>query len=98
IVDWNTAARWTAKVLAELFNRPLEAGSFWNVNLPHLSPEEPDPEMVFCEPCKCPLPVNYRIENDDFYYYGKYTDRDRTPNSDVDVCFSGKIAVTQLTL
>lgn len=97
-VDWDTAARWTANVLADLFNRPLEPGSFWNVNLPHLLPGEPDPKVVFCEPCKGRLPVNYRIENDDYYYHGKYADRDRTPNTDVDVCFSGKIAVTQLKL
>ncbi|XWK88590.1 MAG: 5'/3'-nucleotidase SurE [Phormidium sp.] len=97
-VDWDTAARWTAKVLADLFDRPWEPGSFWNVNLPHLLPGEPDPEVVFCKPCKGRLPVNYRIENDDFYYQGKYADRDRTPNTDVDVCFSGKIAVTQLRL
>lgn len=97
-VDWDTAARWTAKVLADLFDRPLEPGCFWNVNLPHLLPGEPDPEIVFCEPSKSPLPINFRIENDDFYYYGKYADRDRTPNTDVDVCFSGKIAITQLKL
>lgn len=52
--------------------------------------------MVFCQPCIKPLPVNYRIEGDDFYYVGEYGKRDRTPGSDVDVCFSGNIAVTQL--
>lgn len=30
------------------------------------------------------------------YYVGEYGKRDRTPGSDVDVCFSGNIAVTQL--
>ncbi len=96
-VDWNVACRWTAKVLAELFLRPLEPGSFWNVNLPHLLPGEPDPEIVFCQPCTKPLPVSYRVEGDEFYYTGIYQQRDRTPaGSDVDVCFSGKIAVTQL--
>ena len=97
-VDWDTAARWTAKVLDELFYRTIERGSFWNVNLPHLLPGDPDPDVVFCEPCRRPLPINYRIEGDDFFYQGKYADRDRTPGSDVDVCFSGKIAVTQLRL
>jgi 5'-nucleotidase len=95
-VDWDVAARWTANVLADLFNRPLEAGTFWNVNLPHLLLGEPDPEVVFCQPCTKPLPINYRIEGDEFYYAGVYQQRDRTPGSDVDVCFSGKIAVTQL--
>lgn len=97
-VDWDVAARWTAGVLADLLTRTIEPGSFWNVNLPHLEPGDPDPEVVFCEPCKRPLPVNYRIEGDDFYYVGEYQKRDRTPGSDVDVCFSGKIAVTQLRL
>ncbi|KAB8332371.1 5'/3'-nucleotidase SurE [Scytonema tolypothrichoides VB-61278] len=95
-VDWDLVARWTSSVLADLLNRPLEPGTFWNVNLPHLVPGEPEPEVVFCQPCNKPLPINYRIEGNDFYYEGEYAKRDRTPGSDVDVCFSGKIAVTKL--
>lgn len=97
-VDWDVAARWTAKVLTDLFNRPPEPGTFWNVNLPHLLPGEPDPEIVFCQPCTQPLPVKYRVEGNDYYYVGEYSKRDRTPGTDVDVCFSGHIAVTQLRL
>jgi 5'-nucleotidase len=97
-VDWDVAARWTAGVLADLLNRPPEPGTYWNVNLPHLLPGDPDPEVVFCEPCTQPLPVNYRIEGENFHYVGDYAKRDRTPGSDVDVCFSGKIAITQLRL
>lgn len=96
--DWDLAAKFTAEVLADLLKRPLEPGSFWNVNLPHLQPGESHPEMVFCQPCTKPLPVNYRIEGDNFYYVGEYAKRDRTPGSDVDVCFSGNIAVTQLKI
>ena len=67
------------------------------MNLPNLLPGEPHPEIVFCQACSRPLPVNYRIEGDDFYYVGEYGKRDfATPGSDVDVCFSGNIAVTQL--
>jgi 5'-nucleotidase len=97
-LDWDTAARWTAKVLADLLHRPPKPGTFWNVNLPHLLPGDPDPEVVFCEPSTQPLPVNYRIEGDRFYYVGEYAQRDRTPGTDVDVCFSGKIAVTLLRI
>ena len=97
-VDWDVAARWTAGVLADLLNRPPEVGTYWNVNLPHLLPGDPDPEVVFCQPCTQPLPLNYRIEGDNFYYVGDYAQRDRTKGSDVDVCFSGKIAVTLLRL
>ncbi len=97
-VDWDVAARWTAGVLADLLNRPPEPGTFWNVNLPHLLPGEPDPEVVFCELSTQPLPVNYRIEGENFYYVGEYAKRDRTPGTDVDTCFSGKIAVCLLRL
>lgn len=97
-VDWDTAARWTTNVLTDLFHRPFEAETFWNINLPHLEPGDPDPEVVHCQPCTRPLPVAYRIEGDQFYYAGEYSKRDRTPGSDVDVCFSGRIAVTQIRL
>ncbi|MBU7583249.1 MAG: 5'/3'-nucleotidase SurE [Nostoc sp. TH1S01] len=94
--DWELAAKFTAEVLADLIPRPLEPGCFWNVNLPHLQPGEPDPKMVFCQPCNKALPINYRVDGNDFYYVGEYGKRDRTPGSDVDVCFSGSIAITQL--
>jgi len=96
--DWDMAAKLTAEVLADLLKRPLEPGSYWNVNLPHLQLGEPSPEVVFCKPCTKPLPISYRIDGEDFYYVGEYSQRDRTPGSDVDVCFSGNIAVTQLRL
>ena len=97
-VDWDTAARWTKQVLADLMNRSPEVGTYWNINLPHLEPGDPDPEVVFCQPSTQPLPVNYRVEGNDYYYVGKYAQRDRTSGTDVDVCFAGKIAVTQLRL
>ena len=97
-VDWDVAAQWTARVFASLLSRPSEPGTFWNVNLPHLEPGDPDPEVVFCRASTQPLPVNYRIEGEDFYYVGEYAQRDRTPGTDVDVCFSGRIAITQLRL
>jgi 5'-nucleotidase len=96
ILDWDMATRLTAEVLAHLLPLPLEPGSFWNVNLPHLQPSDPHPEIVFCQPCTKPLPMKYRIDGDSFYYVGEYSQRDRTPGSDVDVCFSGNIAVTVL--
>lgn len=97
-VDWDTASRWTKKVLADLLNRPIEPGTYWNVNLPHLEPGANDPEIVFCQPSTQPLPVNYRVEGNDYYYVGEYAKRDRISGTDVDVCFAGKIAVTQLKL
>ncbi len=98
VIDWEVATRWTAKVLEDLFSRPLPSGSFWNVNLPHLPPDATEPEIVFCPPSISPLPVDYRIEGDLYYYQGVYAQRDRDRGTDVDVCFSGNIAVTQIQL
>jgi 5'-nucleotidase len=85
-------------VLADLLQRPLSPGCFWNVNLPHLDPDDPLPELVFCSPCTQPLPATYRVEGDLFHYAGKYGDRLRDRGADVEVCFSGKIAVTQISI
>lgn len=95
-IDWNTAAHWATKVIQELMQRPHHPGTYWNVNFPHLDPGSSDPEIVFCQPCTQPLPVDFRIEGSQFYYRGEYAKRKRDRGSDVDVCFSGKIAVTQL--
>ncbi|MEL6494597.1 MAG: 5'/3'-nucleotidase SurE, partial [Cyanobacteria bacterium J06623_7] len=62
VIDWSVATRWTAKVLQDLRSRPLPPGSFWNVNLPHLEPDQPEPKIILCEPSIAPLPVDYRVE------------------------------------
>lgn len=98
VIDWELAAKWTAEVLTKLFHLPLEPGSFWNVNLPHIEPGSPTPEIVFCQPSIDPLPLDYRLDGNNFYYTGQYSNRKRIPSTDVDVCFSGKIAVTELKL
>ena len=98
VIDWDFATYWTTIILADLMARPLPNGSFWNVNLPHLEPGVKEPEIVFCQPSIDPLPVGFRIEEDNYYYQGEYSKRDRTSGTDVDVCFSGNIAVTQISL
>lgn len=97
-LDWERASRWAARVLAALATRPLPPGAFWNVNLPHPQPEDPEPELVFCQPCTQPLPIAYQRVGDGFLYQGRYADRPRDPGGDVEVCFSGQIAITQISV
>jgi 5'-nucleotidase len=94
IIDWDVATRWTMKVLENLASRPLPIGGFWNVNLPHLEPGAAEPEIILCQASIDPLPVAFRAEGDLYYYQGEYAKRDRTPGTDVDICFGGNIAVT----
>jgi 5'-nucleotidase len=96
-IDWELSAFWTAKVLAELHEQSYQPGTFWNVNLPYLEVGM-NPAIVFCNPCTQPLPSDFRLEGDDFYYCGSYADRRRDRGSDVDVCLSGSIAITKLTV
>jgi 5'-nucleotidase len=98
VIDWEVATAWTTKVLATLWHRPLPSGRFWNVNLPHLETSSPEPEIVFCQPSTHALPVSYRVEGDCYHYQGEYAQRDRASGTDVDICFSGNIAVTQISL
>ncbi|MDJ1185450.1 5'/3'-nucleotidase SurE [Roseofilum casamattae] len=95
-IDWERTAEWTANILTELFSQSLQPGEFWNVNIPHLEPGADRPEMVFCPVSTDPLPLVYRFDKERYHYCGKYDDRDRAPGTDVDICFSGKIAISRL--
>lgn len=97
-IDWEFAAHLAMRVLDKLMQQPLEPGAFWNVNLPHLEPDSPEPEIIVCSLCTQPLPVEYRVEGEHLHYSGNYGDRARDPGSDVAVCFSGNIAVTKINL
>ncbi|MEO1067504.1 MAG: 5'/3'-nucleotidase SurE [Cyanobacteria bacterium J06638_6] len=97
-VDWALATRLATRVLDTLMAQPLPPGCFWNVNLPHLTPGDPEPELVFCAPCTQPLPTEFKVDQGQFYYVGDYGNRHHDPDSDVAICFGGNIAVTQLRL
>lgn len=97
--DWARAAKWITPLLAELLVRPTDPGTFYNVNLPDLPAGAADPEIVWCELDPKPLPLNYRHEEDTgLYYAGDYRLRGQTPGADVETCFSGRIAVTEVRL
>ncbi len=97
-IDWAQATRWTAQVLGDLMERARIPRTFWNVNLPHLPSESTLPEVVFCEPCRQPMPVAYDIDGEHYLYTGVYGERARDAGSDVEECFSGKITVSLIHL
>jgi len=93
-LDWPRATRWLTPILRDLTERPWTPGTFWNVNLPHRPAGSADPEVVFCPIDPSPLPVRYETEGDLLTYTGNYHQRPRQPGSDIDHCFSGRIAVS----
>jgi 5'-nucleotidase len=97
--DWERAATWVRRVLADLLARPVRPGAFYNVNLPHLPPGHGEPGVVECPLDPHPLPLSYRHDEDSHLCYnGDYHARQRAPGTDVDVCFGGNIAVTEIRL
>jgi 5'-nucleotidase len=97
-IDWGRAARWMRPILQQLVAQPWTPGTFWNINLPHLTPEAPDPALIACPLDPSPLPLSFREEEGLWHYSGNYHERPRRPGSDVDVCFGGQIAATLLSL
>jgi 5'-nucleotidase len=98
-LDWERVVPWVTPVVRELMGRPVEPGLFYNINLPHLDATQADPEVVFCAVDSHPLPLSYRHEEEAGHFYdGDYHARQRTPGADVDVCFSGRIAVSEIRL
>ena len=97
--DWARVVPWVRTVLQDLMARPVSPGLFYNVNLPHLAPGEPDPQVVFCPLDQHPLPLSFRPDEEGrLFYDGNYHSRQRQIGADVDVCFSGNIAVTEVHL
>ncbi len=95
-VDWSAVVPMVARVFEELLQRSLACGAFWNVNLPDLDKEDESPEIVTCPLDSSPLSFRYESQKGKFQYRGIYHQRGRQEGSDVDVCFSGRIAVTQV--
>lgn len=97
-LQWERAAALALPILRNLLSQTWTPGTFWNINLPHVNPDDPDPEIVFCPLDPTPLPLSFREDGDWLHYNGDYHRRKRVPGADVDVCFSGKIAVTRISL
>lgn len=95
-IDWARATRWLEEVFARL---PLDAtspGEFWNVNLPDLPDAAVDPAIVECGLDFSPFTLAYRATDEGWHYDSRYHERPRAVGGDVDVCFSGAIAVSRL--
>ena len=67
--------------MRDLLGRPWERGTFWNVNLPHLLPDDPDPPVVECRLDPMPLPLSFLREGDSWRYNGDYHGRRREPGA-----------------
>lgn len=95
-IDWGASSAFARLAIEAVLARPWRSGLVWNINLPHPPPGASKPEVVFCDLDPSPLPLAYERSENLATYSGVYQDRARRPGLDVDVCFSGKIAVSAL--
>ncbi len=97
--DWQRARQWATKILHLLSDRPVEPGTYWNVNFPTLPADAPDPDVVFVPVCTQPLPIGFVLQDDHYHYTGRYPDRRQDPGSDTEACMGNQqIAITLLRL
>ncbi|MET0344466.1 MAG: 5'/3'-nucleotidase SurE [Polyangiales bacterium] len=89
--------RMTERVIRQLTARPLASGQLYNVNLP-FAPESDEPEVVLTGPDPSPHDVHFTAVDGGFQYAGVFLNRPRQPGLDIEVVFSGKIAVSILTV
>ncbi|MCA9029777.1 MAG: 5'/3'-nucleotidase SurE [Planctomycetaceae bacterium] len=95
--NWDWTAQQVERILPMLLEQELPPGCFWNVNFPHPN-VHPSPEVVFCEPERQPLQVQYQSNGDSVQYVGVYQERPQTAGRDVAVCFGGQIAISQISV
>ena len=97
-VDWALASRWAKMVANRLMQESILPGEFWNVNFPHLERPLETPELVFCKPSASPLPLDFKALDNQFQYSGDYHSRHHLEGTDVEACFSGRIAISKLRI
>jgi 5'-nucleotidase len=96
-VDWQRTAAWMAEIIRETHAQDHPHSTFWNINLPHLPADQTVlPPRITCHPARSPLNVSYRKEAQGYAYSASYASRPRDPDSDVEACFSGNVAVSLL--
>lgn len=97
-IDWDITKDHAHSVLYMLLDKDLTRGCFWNVNLPHPLMADVDLGVEFCRLDILPHKYNYRKKGKNYVYEGTIHERPRDPGKDVDVCFSGNVSISQLTI
>jgi len=97
-LDWRQTALRAGPVIREMLQRRPATGAFWNINLPHPTDDAADCEIVHCPLDPSPHAVRYERRGEHYQYAGDYHSRPRREGHDVDICFGGRIAVSEIKL
>jgi 5'-nucleotidase len=97
-LDWTATGAVAGGVIADLIRQPTPAGHYWNINLPCGPDPEHPPNRQTAPADKHPHAYHYVADGDRYRMKGVIHDRPRAKDSDVDVCFSGRISITRLEI
>jgi 5'-nucleotidase len=97
-INWEYTRHHAARIIADLIQKTLAPGQYWNVNLPHPFDDVSPLETSICPLDKNPHDYTYTKTDSSYRYQGIIHDRPRDPGGDVDVCFGGKVSVTRLEI
>ena len=97
-IDWSATARRARRVFEHLRARPPRPGTFWNVNFPHPADEASDQELVHCPLDPSPHAFEYERRDGALHWISDYHSRPRRSGHDIDVCLSGRIAITEIPI
>ena len=100
--DWTHSHTVARKAIEHcLAKSEFSPRQYLNVNLPDVADHEQIPDFRIVDPCDLdsnPLPVLYSTSETasgkSFTYIGRYNDRVRDPNADIETCFQGDVPVT----
>jgi 5'-nucleotidase len=97
-LDWTATGAVAGSVIADMIQHPTPAGHYWNINLPCGPDPKHPPDRQTAPADKHPHDYHYEAQGDQYRLRGVIHDRPRAQGSDVDVCFSGRISITQLEI
>lgn len=98
-IDWKSTAHLAIRAFHAIKKEKNLVDGFWNINLPHLEPRDPESQIAFCACCTRPLPVGYEQKKGGYEYQrGFYHKREHLAGTDVGVCFRGDIAISRIYL
>jgi len=94
--NWSQPAQLARRVIPKLLSRPIKKNNWFNVNFPDIGDHDTQSvAIVDSELDQNPLPAKYiSSEPGKLLYCGEYKNRQRTPNCDADICFSGSVSIT----
>lgn len=96
--DWERAIESGREVLQRLLSSTPVPHRFWNVNFPNVEAPGSPPELVDCPLAEHPLLLEFVEHESGLKYSGNYHARPRSTGDDVDVCFSGNVSISQLSV